>query len=101
MESNRFEFKRELTDGFEREALELEQATTVKMTVKTTVKTPDLILQILRGSPNMTLVEVATAISKSLRAVERASSKLVKEGRLKRIGSPKSGHWEVTENGHE
>lgn len=64
----------------------------------TTVKTPTAILLCLTASPSMTLTEVAAEIGKSLSAVERASSKLVKEGRLKYAGPKKGGHWEVLEN---
>jgi ATP-dependent DNA helicase RecG len=43
----------------------------------------------------MTLAEVAAEVGKSLRAVELASSRLVKEGRLKYVGPQKGGHWGV------
>jgi len=45
----------------------------------------------------MSLVEVASVIEKSISAVERASSKLVKQGVLMYIGSKKDGHWEILE----
>lgn len=80
-----------------REALELEQETRVE----TLVKTPDRILQLLRGKPTMTLAEVATTIGKSLSAVERASAKMVKTGQLKHIDPQKGGYWEVVEDSHE
>ena len=63
--------------------------------VKTSVKMPDQILRMLDENPEMTLAEVASKIGKSLRAVERASSKLVKAGRLRFVGPKKGGHWEV------
>jgi ATP-dependent DNA helicase RecG len=50
--------------------------------LKTPVKTPDLVLQLLKERPDMTLAEVAETIGKSLSAVERASVKLVKAGHL-------------------
>ena len=43
----------------------------------------------------MTLAEVAAEIQKSLSAVERASARLVKEGKLKHVGPQKGGYWEV------
>ena len=49
----------------------------------------------LKKAPEMTLSEVAAAIGKSLRTVERVGSKLVKEGRLRHVGPKKGGHWEV------
>lgn len=59
------------------------------------LKTPMEILQCLQAEPTMTLAEVATAISKSLSAVARASAKLVKDGKLRHVGPQKGGHWEV------
>lgn len=69
----------------------------VKTLEKTPVETPDQILRMLNENPEMTLAEVASKIGKSLRAVERASSKLVKAGRLRFVGPKKGGHWEVKE----
>jgi ATP-dependent DNA helicase RecG len=63
--------------------------------VETPVKTPDRIVELLRANPHMTLIEVAGAIGKSLRAVERATAKLAVEGRLRYIGPRKGGHWET------
>lgn len=74
---------------------EASEETSVKVSVETPVKTPDLILQQLRDHPEWTLSEVAIAIDKSVSAVERASSKLVKQGKLKHVGPQKGGHWEV------
>jgi predicted HTH transcriptional regulator len=71
--------------------------TSVKTPVETPVETPDQILRMLDEKREMTLAEVASKIGKSLRAVERASSKLVKAGRLRFVGPKKGGHWEVIE----
>ncbi|HEB93338.1 MAG TPA: winged helix-turn-helix transcriptional regulator [Gammaproteobacteria bacterium] len=69
--------------------------TPVKTLVETPVKTPDLILEVLMEDPNLTLAQVAARIQKSLSAVERAANKLVKQGKLARIGPKKGGHWQV------
>ncbi|MEX2490752.1 MAG: winged helix-turn-helix domain-containing protein, partial [Nitrospirales bacterium] len=66
-----------------------------KTLAETRVKTPVQILLVLMEHPTMTLVEVAARIGKSKSAVERAASKLSKEGRLRYVGAKKSGHWEV------
>jgi ATP-dependent DNA helicase RecG len=73
---------------------EIEKAP-VKMLVKTLVKTPDRILETLKEHPNLTLAEVADMIGKSVSAVERASVKLVKAGKLRYVGPQKGGRWEV------
>jgi ATP-dependent DNA helicase RecG len=87
---------------FEFAALTKAEAVLVKTPVNTRVeapvKTPSAILRCLAANPSMTLAEVASEIGKSLSAVERASTKLAKEGRLKYVGPKKGGHWEVLEN---
>jgi ATP-dependent DNA helicase RecG len=70
---------------------------TLQTPVETPVKTPDRIVALLRASPHMTLAEVAEEIGRSRRAVERAATKLVRDGRLRYIGPRKSGHWESME----
>ena len=67
----------------------------VETPVETPVKTPDRILEALKSNPEMTLAEVANTIGLSKSAVERASAKLVKAGKLRHVGPTKSGHWEV------
>jgi ATP-dependent DNA helicase RecG len=70
-----------------------EQATSVRTPVKTPVK----ILGLLRDRPEVSLAEVARAIGKSQSAVERATAKLVKAGRLRRLGPARGGRWEVVD----
>ncbi len=72
-----------------------EGKTPVETPVETPVKTADRVLAELSDNPNLTLAEVAGRIGKSISAVERASAKLVKEGRLRRIGPRKGGVWEI------
>jgi len=60
------------------------------------VATPQRILDLLAAHPDLSLSEVAARIGKSLSAVERAATKLVRSGKLKHIGPTKGGHWEVS-----
>ncbi len=69
--------------------------TSVEASVETSVETSAKILRLLKDNPSMTLAQIALKIERSLRAVELASSKLVKEGRLRYVGPKKGGHWEV------
>ena len=62
-----------------------------------TRKTPELILDALRLSPQSTLTELAAALGKSESAIERGVKKLREQGRLLRVGPNKGGHWEVKE----
>ena len=67
----------------------------VKTSVKNSVKTTDALLELLRQNPQMTLADVAAQVGRTVRAVEMASAKLVKAGRLRFVGPQKGGHWEV------
>ena len=66
-----------------------------KTTGKATGKTPDLILLLLSKNSAASIPELAEKTEKSERAVERAIRKLREEGRIRRIGPAKGGHWEV------
>ncbi|WGZ94372.1 MAG: hypothetical protein QJT81_21780 [Candidatus Thiothrix putei] len=80
------------------QAIESQRHTTtsVENAVKTSVKTPEALLLLLRQHPTLTLSEAANHLGLSVRAIEMASAKLVKAGKLQHIGSKKGGHWEVT-----
>ena len=62
---------------------------------ETPVETPDRIIELLRAHPHLTQVEIAAQIGKSPRTIARATAKLIREGRLRRVGPRKGGHWEV------
>ena len=63
------------------------------------VETPVKILALLRKNPQMTLAQVAKQIERSVRTAERVAAKLIKEGRLRYVGSKRGGHWKVVEGG--
>ena len=69
--------------------------TQVETQVETKSKTRGLILHTLSSHPEMTLAELAERTGKSLSAIERAASKLVKEGRLRHVGPKKGGYWKI------
>lgn len=71
------------------------RVTAQETSVKTSVKTPVRILELLYENPEMTLDDVAQVIGITARSVQRASAKLVKEGRLRYVGPSRGGHWEV------
>ncbi|WP_084035560.1 winged helix-turn-helix domain-containing protein [Marinomonas ushuaiensis] len=58
-------------------------------------KTTDQILAVLTEFPDLALVDVASRISRSVSTVERAVSKLKKEGRIEYQGPKKNGVWLV------
>ncbi len=59
------------------------------------LKTPDAILEILSHNKRATRAEMAKHIKKDIRTIGRAIKKLQENKLLKRVGSDKSGFWEV------
>lgn len=55
----------------------------------------NLILSLLKEKPSYTKEELAEKIGKSRASVTRLLSKWVDEGKIKRVGSNKTGHWAV------
>ncbi|WP_298685058.1 winged helix-turn-helix transcriptional regulator [uncultured Methanomethylovorans sp.] len=52
-------------------------------------------LEAIKGNPAITYGELTKATSLSTRGVEWKIAKLKAEGKIKRIGPDKGGHWEV------
>jgi ATP-dependent DNA helicase RecG len=67
--------------------------TTPKTTPKTTLS--DTIINILVKEPSLTKVEIASMLDISVNTVKEYIRKLKKDGRLKRMGSSRTGYWEV------
>jgi ATP-dependent DNA helicase RecG len=67
--------------------------TTPKTTPKTTLS--DTIINILVKEPSLTKVEIASRLDISVNTVKEYIRKLKKDGRLKRMGSSRTGYWEV------
>ena len=68
---------------------------TSEMSEKTREKTREKILSILKATPYITINELAEIVGISQKGVEWQIAKLKKEGRIKRIGPDKGGHWKV------
>lgn len=50
---------------------------------------------LIKESNNITIKEMADKIGKSTRSIERAIQKLKKNNKLIRIGSDKTGMWQI------
>lgn len=61
----------------------------------TGLKTHDAIVLLVQDNPHLTRQQLADVIGKDLRTISRAISKLQATNRLKRIGSDKTGYWQV------
>lgn len=59
------------------------------------LKTPDAIITLLAANPALTRQQLADMIGKDLRTIGRALSKLQQAGKVIRVGSDKTGHWEI------
>ncbi|MCK9395750.1 MAG: Fic family protein [Methylobacter sp.] len=58
-------------------------------------KPAQAIIQALQQTPDLTIPALAAQIGVSSRTIERHLQKLQQQGVLKRVGSTKSGHWQV------
>jgi ATP-dependent DNA helicase RecG len=90
-----FEFLPPVVPASNKTPVETPVETPVKRYPSTKLRTPQKIVAALEVNPQLTLAELAGAMDKSLSAMERATAKLVKEGRLRFVGPKKGGRWEV------
>ena len=68
---------------------------TPEMSEKTREKMSEKILWLIKDNPEISAKDLAYIVNRSSRTIERTVAKLKKEGRIKRIGPDKGGHWEV------
>lgn len=59
------------------------------------LKTAEAIRALLAQNPTMTRKEMAARIGKDLRTIDRAIKQLQDKQQLRRVGSDKTGHWEL------
>ena len=64
----------------------------------TKMATHRIVLELLKENPTRSREEMAEMIGKTVRTVQRALDKLSAEGKIKRIGSPKAGYWEIVQD---
>jgi len=79
--------------------LEFPRPTYVKTkddTWKTSEKTSEKILQLIASNQRTTIAELAKAIGVTTRSIERNIKNLQAQGRLRRTGPDKGGHWAIT-----
>jgi len=69
--------------------------TGVKATQKTVEKTVEKILFLIKENPKITIKEMQKTTGLSRRGVEWNITKLKKQGKIRRVGPDKGGHWEV------
>ena len=62
---------------------------------KTSEKTSEKIITIIKTNPRVTIQELASRIEISERSIERNLQKLQRENKLERIGPNKGGYWRI------
>ena len=60
-------------------------------------KSAKKVLQALKTNSESTIDEIVTNISVSRETVKRSLKTLSEKGLIKRVGSDKTGHWEIIE----
>lgn len=65
---------------------------------KSSVKSSVKIIKLMQENRGITIIEIASAIGLTTRAVEKQIAKLKKEGLITREGPEKGGFWIVTKN---
>ena len=59
------------------------------------VKIDDGIISLIKDNNKITIREMASKLNKTTRSVERALKKLKEDNKIKRVGSDKTGTWEI------
>ena len=70
---------------------------TGKVTGKVTEKTSDKVLRLIAANPSITISRMMTALSMSDSGIRTVLRKLQAQGAVLRVGSDKTGHWEIIE----
>jgi ATP-dependent DNA helicase RecG len=73
------------------------QKSSVTSSEKTTQKTAQKILELIRGNPAISRAELAVQIGITPDGVKYNLDALRKKGALKRVGPDKGGRWEIVE----
>jgi predicted HTH transcriptional regulator len=67
------------------------------MSGKTSEEMSGKIIEYIKKNNEITIPELAKLLGKSERTIERNLKKLQEEGRVKREGGTKGGHWQILE----
>lgn len=79
----------------EGQAGSLEPLNQLGLTDRSSQKSSQKILVLLKAIPEMTIAELAMALVLTDRAIKKQLEKLKLSGRVRRVGPDKGGHWEV------
>lgn len=60
-------------------------------------KSSQKILEAIRRDPDVTIADLAQEVGITDRAIKKQIERLKEQGRLRRIGPDRGGHWEIPE----
>ncbi|MFM8443145.1 MAG: RNA-binding domain-containing protein [Methylococcus sp.] len=66
-------------------------------TQKSSLKTSQKIIELMRNEPEITIADLSTRVGITDRAIKKQIEKLKTQGQIRRIGPDKGGRWEVVE----
>ena len=66
-------------------------------TTETTTETIKKLLEIIKVNPNITAKELCVMLCLTIDGVRYHLNKLKKQGKILRVGSNKSGYWQIKE----
>ncbi|MBQ9427733.1 MAG: winged helix-turn-helix transcriptional regulator [Paludibacteraceae bacterium] len=77
--------------------VDVQEKVTGKATGKVTEKTSDKILRLITANPSITISRMMVALSMSDSGIRKVLRNLQAQGAIRRVGSDKTGHWEIIE----
>ncbi len=63
---------------------------------KSSQKSSQKIIELMQSDPAITIADLASSVGVTDRAIKKQIETLKAQGRIRRIGPDKGGHWEVT-----
>ena len=66
-----------------------------RVSEKSSEKSSEKILALMRDNPQVTTLEIAESVGITTRAIEKQIAKLKDKGFIERIGPDRGGHWVV------
>ena len=68
-----------------------------KSSPKSSPKSSQKIIELMQHNPTVTIADLALSVGVTNRAIKKQIEKLKQQGRLRRVGPARGGHWEVLE----
>ena len=72
---------------------------TIKDTIKMWSKNENKIFEEMQKNPRVTAEQLSDLLNINLRNTKRNIERLKEKGLIKRVGSRKTGHWEILDDG--